>query len=216
LIVAPNDREVRIEIGDALSVMISNRAAASIIDNEILPSFREGRMSAGIIAGVNAMIYQANRPLMAPKSDSDYSVEASNSALQVEEPSRIDLSWLRAYAPSREHILVGVLVLFGLFVFYKLKLWRPLEMPDHPDSDYSGRTVYRNDRSSNWFSSSRHRHDRDHRSGGFGGFGSSSSASRSSGFSGSGSSRSFGGSSGSSSSGRSSGGFGGRGASGRW
>ena len=69
---------MRIEIGDALSVMFPDRAAAKIIDNEILPSFREGRLSAGILAGANAMIYQVTRPLMAAEN-SDYSVEGSNS-----------------------------------------------------------------------------------------------------------------------------------------
>ena len=224
LIVAPNDREVRIEIGDALSVMFPDRAAAKIIDNEILPSFREGRLSAGILAGANAMIYQVTRPLMAAES-SDYSVEGSNSGSEVERPSRFDLGWLRSYLPSQGQVLAGILILFVLFVLYKVKAWRMLDVDGDADDDFSGRTVYRNDQSSSWFSVSLPRHDHDDRSGGFGGFGSSWGSSRSSrstgfsgfgssrssgGFSGSGSSRSFGGSSG----GRSSGG--GRGASGRW
>lgn len=229
LIVAPNDREVRIEIGDALSVMFSDRAAASIIDGEILPSFREGRMSAGIIAGVNAMIYQANRPLAAQKSDG-YAVEGNNAARQVETSSRIDLSWLRSYLPSQGQVMGGLLILVVVYLLYKTKFWRwATEPSDFSRGDYTGRTVYRSDRSSSWHSSSWDRHDHNHRgSGGFGGFGSSggssgssrqsgssgSSSSRSSGgFSGSGSSRSFGGSSGGRSSG---GGSSGRGASGRW
>lgn len=218
LIVAPNDREVRIEIGDALSVMFPDRAAAKIIDNEILPSVREGRLSAGILAGANAMIYQVTKPLMATES-SDYSVEGSNSGRQVKESSQLDLSWLRSYLPSQGQVLAGILILFVLFVLYKVKAWRMLDVDGDADDDFSGRTVYRNDQSSSWFSVSLPRHDHDDRSGGFGsswgssrssgfsGFGSSRS---SGGFSGSGSSRSFGGSSG----GRSSGG--GRGASGRW
>jgi uncharacterized protein len=225
LIVAPNDREVRIEIGDALSVMFPDRAAASIIDNEILPSFREGRLSAGILAGANAMIYQATKPSMAAES-SDYSVEGSNAGRTVEESSRLDLSWLRSYLPSQGQVLAGILILFALFVIYKTQLsGTAFSELDYADDDLSGRTVHRYDRGALWSSSSWHRHDRDHRSGGFGGWGSSggsSSSSRSSwssgsgssrssgGFSGSGSSRSFGGSNG----GRSSGG--GRGASGRW
>lgn len=237
LIVAPNDREVRIEIGDALSVMFPNSAATSIIDNEILPSFREGRLSAGILAGASAMIYQATKSSMAAKS-SDYSVEGSNPGPEVERPSLFDLSSLRSYLPSREQTMIGLVILFILFALYKIKVWRLIEVPDYPDGDYSGPTVYRSDHAS-WYSSSWHRHDRDHRSGSFGGFGflgsstrssGASSSSRSSGgfsgsgssrssggFSGSGSSRSFGGSSGSSSGGRSSGGgSSGRGASGRW
>jgi uncharacterized membrane protein YgcG len=225
LIVAPNDREVRIEIGKALSVMFPDRAAESIIDDEILPSFREGRLPNGILAGANAMIYQVTRPKMAD-------VESTGSNTSVVRPSLPDLNRLRPYLPSQEQVMVGILVLFILFALYKIKVWRLIEVPDHAGPDHSGRTVYRDDDSSSWYSSSWRRHDRDHRSGGFGGFGSSGSSSSSSGsswssgfgssggssrssggFSGSGSSRSYGGSSGGRSSG---GGSSGRGASGRW
>ena len=227
LIVAPNDREVRIEVGDALSVMFPDRAAARIIDSEILPRFREGRLSAGILAGADAMIYQATKPLMAAERDG-YSVEGSNSGRTVEGSDWFDLSGLRSYLPSQRQVLFGIVILLIVFALYKIKFWHLIEMSDHPDSDYSGRTVYRDDQSSGWFFGSTHRYDRDpgsagfgggfgsvvgarssSRSGGFSGFGSSRS---SGGFSGSGSSRSFGGSSGRSSGG----GFGGRGASGRW
>jgi uncharacterized protein len=53
LIVAPNDREVRIEVGDGLP--LSDSTAASIINNVIVPQFRSGEMSGGILAGVDAI-----------------------------------------------------------------------------------------------------------------------------------------------------------------
>jgi uncharacterized protein len=53
LIVAPNDREVRIEVGDGLS--LSESTAASIINNVIVPQLRSGEMSGGILAGVDAI-----------------------------------------------------------------------------------------------------------------------------------------------------------------
>ena len=53
LIVAPNDREVRIEVGDGLP--FPDSAAASIINHIILPQFRSGEMSGGILAGVDAI-----------------------------------------------------------------------------------------------------------------------------------------------------------------
>jgi len=151
---------------------------------------------------------------LAQKSDG-YAVEGSNAARQAATPSRIDLSWLRSHLPSQGQVMIGMFILFILIVLYKIKFWRwATEPSDFSQGDYAGRTVYRTDRSSSWYSSSWDRHD--HRgSRGFSGAASSSSSSRSSGssssrssggFSGSGSSRSFGGSSGSS----------GRGASGRW
>lgn len=56
LLVAPNERKVRIEVGSGLETVLSNATAKSIIDNEILPKFRDGDMQAGIIAGHRAIL----------------------------------------------------------------------------------------------------------------------------------------------------------------
>ena len=52
LIVAPNDREVRIEVGRRLEPMMTDTMSTLIIENAILPEFRRGNFSAGIRAGV--------------------------------------------------------------------------------------------------------------------------------------------------------------------
>jgi uncharacterized protein len=51
LLVAPNDRRVRIEVGRGLESALSDATAQSIIDHEILPKFRDDDLSGGIIAG---------------------------------------------------------------------------------------------------------------------------------------------------------------------
>jgi uncharacterized protein len=56
LIVAPNDRKVRIEVGYGLEQALRNDEAATIIDNAILPAFREGDLPRGIEGGVNGVI----------------------------------------------------------------------------------------------------------------------------------------------------------------
>ncbi|MCK0095956.1 TPM domain-containing protein [Yoonia sp. F2084L] len=56
LLVAPNDRRVRIEVGRGLEDLLSDRIAQSIIDNEILPEFRDDDLQAGIVAGHTAII----------------------------------------------------------------------------------------------------------------------------------------------------------------
>ena len=58
LIVAPNDREVRIEVGDGLA--LPDSAAASIVKTIIVPQFRSGEMSGGILAGVDAIARAVN------------------------------------------------------------------------------------------------------------------------------------------------------------
>jgi uncharacterized protein len=55
LIVAPFDREVRIEVGDGVGSNFSDGVAASIIRNVMIPKFKEGRMAAGTAAGVFAI-----------------------------------------------------------------------------------------------------------------------------------------------------------------
>ncbi len=61
LIVAPNDRAVRIEVGDGIGTALSDSAASSIIDTVIVPQFRSGEMSGGILAGVDAIAKAVTR-----------------------------------------------------------------------------------------------------------------------------------------------------------
>lgn len=55
LIVAPNERKVRIEVGYGLEPILTDGLSALIIHNQILPSFREGRFEHGIEQGVAAI-----------------------------------------------------------------------------------------------------------------------------------------------------------------
>lgn len=52
LLVAPNERKVRIEIGYGLEASVRNEEAAAIIQNAILPQFRRKAFDAGVEAGV--------------------------------------------------------------------------------------------------------------------------------------------------------------------
>ncbi|KQX26243.1 MULTISPECIES: TPM domain-containing protein [unclassified Sphingomonas] len=56
LIVAPNERRVRIEVGYGLETPLSDPVCAKIIRETILPRFRKGEMAEGIGAGVDAVI----------------------------------------------------------------------------------------------------------------------------------------------------------------
>jgi uncharacterized protein len=52
LIVAPNERKVRIEVGRGLEPTMTDAMSKLIIENAILPQFRRGDFPAGIKAGV--------------------------------------------------------------------------------------------------------------------------------------------------------------------
>jgi uncharacterized protein len=56
LIVAPEEREVRIEVGYGLEGELTDARSRTIIETRILPHFRQGDFAAGIKAGVAAMI----------------------------------------------------------------------------------------------------------------------------------------------------------------
>ena len=56
LIVAPNERKVRIEVGYGLEGDLPDAIAKTIIENDILPAFRGGDYPRGIAAGVDAII----------------------------------------------------------------------------------------------------------------------------------------------------------------
>lgn len=55
VLVAPGDRKVRIELGAGYDRQ-ADQTAQSIIDNAMLPHFRENQMAAGTVAGVDAVI----------------------------------------------------------------------------------------------------------------------------------------------------------------
>jgi uncharacterized protein len=56
LVVAPNDRRLRIEVGSGLEGRLTNNRAAAIIEDEIIPRFKGGNLKGGITAGVDAIL----------------------------------------------------------------------------------------------------------------------------------------------------------------
>lgn len=62
LIVAPNDRKVRIEVGYGVEGYLTDALSALIIQNQILPAFRDGDFPRGITAGTDAIIAQLQLP----------------------------------------------------------------------------------------------------------------------------------------------------------
>lgn len=56
LIVAPNDRKVRIEVGYGLEGTLTDALTSQIIRRNIIPYFRAGDMAGGVNAGADALI----------------------------------------------------------------------------------------------------------------------------------------------------------------
>lgn len=56
LLVAPNERRVRIEVGTGLERTLPNSLCKQVIETDIAPNFRKGNMVTGIEQGVDAII----------------------------------------------------------------------------------------------------------------------------------------------------------------
>jgi uncharacterized protein len=57
LLIAPNERKVRIAIGKGLERKIDNTEAQAIIDRTMLPAFKRGDFPAGVTGGVEAIVH---------------------------------------------------------------------------------------------------------------------------------------------------------------
>ena len=62
LLVAPNDRKVRIEVGYGLEPVLTDAFSSVVIKQQILPRFKAGDMAGGIVAGTNAVADQLALP----------------------------------------------------------------------------------------------------------------------------------------------------------
>jgi uncharacterized protein len=72
LLIAKEDRAVRIEVGRGLEGVLPDILAGQIIRKEIVPRFREGDLPGGVFAGVEAMIQATKNEYKAdPASDKD-------------------------------------------------------------------------------------------------------------------------------------------------
>lgn len=56
LLVAPNERKVRIEVGCGLESILTDEIAATVISDQILPHFRESDLAGGTLAGADALM----------------------------------------------------------------------------------------------------------------------------------------------------------------
>ena len=62
LIIAPNERKLRIEVGYGLEPILTDGLSSLIINRQIVPRFKAGDMPGGIEAGTDAIIQQLTLP----------------------------------------------------------------------------------------------------------------------------------------------------------
>ncbi|MES1148889.1 MAG: YgcG family protein, partial [Bradyrhizobium guangdongense] len=73
LIVAKNDRHLRIEVGYGLEGVLTDVSSRRVIDEDIAPKFRSGDFAGGIVAGVDRIIRVVDgEPLPAPSRNVNF------------------------------------------------------------------------------------------------------------------------------------------------
>jgi uncharacterized protein len=107
LIVAPNERKLRIEVGYGLEGVLTDGLSSLIINQQIVPRFKAGDMAGGIEAGADAVIAQLGLP--------------------PEEAARIAQQADAAPPPLNEGDMVGLIFMaFLIFLFFVVPLLRAL------------------------------------------------------------------------------------------
>ncbi|MFO1015236.1 MAG: TPM domain-containing protein [Caulobacteraceae bacterium] len=61
-IIAPNDRQVRVEVGYGLEGVLTDALSSVILQTKVLPAFRTGNVEKGVIDGTDALIEQLALP----------------------------------------------------------------------------------------------------------------------------------------------------------
>lgn len=87
LIVAKDDRRLRIEVGYGLEGAIPDSVARRVIDERITPRFKEGDFFGGVRDGVDQLIKLAEGEKLPPPQASAHSAGAVNDALQYIVPA---------------------------------------------------------------------------------------------------------------------------------
>lgn len=83
LIVAPFERETRIEVGTGLTPIVTDALAKVIIENDILPKFRDNDLPGGIDAGADRLISILSLPAPQAQARAQRIIEEAKPSLWV-------------------------------------------------------------------------------------------------------------------------------------
>jgi len=82
LLIAPNERKVRIEVGYGLEPVMTDAMSHMIIQGDILPKFKSGDYDGGVEAGTDAIIQQLS-------IDRNVAIQKAQAAnIRIEEPQK--------------------------------------------------------------------------------------------------------------------------------
>jgi uncharacterized protein len=101
LIVAPNQRKVRIEVGYGLEGTLTDALTSQIIRRDIIPRFKAGDMAGGVVAGTDALIKLVEMP-------------AGDRAMAAAEAAQAERQ--TSHGPSLGTVIWLVIIIIWLFI----------------------------------------------------------------------------------------------------
>ena len=107
LLIAPNERKVRIEVGYGLEPVMTDAMSSIIIRRQILPQFKSGDYDAGAEAGVDAIIQQLSL-------DRGVAIQKAQAAAQQTEQQS-----------SRGGLPLPVIIFIIIFILIFARGWLP-------------------------------------------------------------------------------------------
>jgi uncharacterized protein len=102
-IVAPTEKKVRVEVGYGLEPVLTDAMSSVILNSQVLPRFRQGDISGGVVAGTDALIQQLG---LDPAQAQANAQQAA--AMQADQ---------EAHGQPRRHETIGTLFSILLFFF---------------------------------------------------------------------------------------------------
>ncbi|CAK01820.1 TPM domain-containing protein [Bartonella tribocorum] len=101
IVIAPNEREARIEVGYGLEGELTDAISSVIMNSFMIPNFREGNYQKGIVESVHAIIK------VITQSDADFSFRINQKAKAVEEQRK---------QAAKEEMIINTIMFFILFI----------------------------------------------------------------------------------------------------
>ncbi|MBI4991718.1 MAG: TPM domain-containing protein [Candidatus Harrisonbacteria bacterium] len=124
LLIAPNERRMRIHTGYGMEEWLPDALSARIINDELVPRFKQGKMSEGITAGVGAMIRELGNKPMAVREEELAATEAKR--LREERLAQEHRAFVVKYTFIVVTVLAGVL-LVGFIAIARYRRQRRLK-----------------------------------------------------------------------------------------
>ncbi|WP_142416732.1 TPM domain-containing protein [Bartonella massiliensis] len=107
IVIAPNEREARIEVGYGLEGELTDAISSVIIHSFMIPNFREGNYQKGIVEAIHAIIK------VITQSDADFSFRINQKAKAVEEQRK---------QAEKEEMIINTIMFLILFIIFGLPL----------------------------------------------------------------------------------------------